>query len=619
MNTFRSASLTWLALSLVAPLGAQTRVLPSAEVERLRSDQPVRLQQAQDLLHARSEQLGLDGNHGFRLHRSHVDEFGITHACFHQTYRGVRVWEGEVITHLGAKGEVLEDTDRLHRGIALVTEPSLSQSEALAKVHAELRPRVGYEKAPVAELVVVPVTHLVFHPRSEEERRLGEKEAPALAFQSEVDRFALAYHVHAEPADAGDGPQSMDYFVDAHSGAVLKSWSTLETLDRRAGDAPKAQAQSATKASSDIIIIPFPPLWNAKSEYSGNVWANETYHTLVLPPPYSVTLHWYSLQDPYRGTGGTFGSNTTTNLDHATSGNGTVYTDTDGTWGDYNNYIPGGSTTDDNGETAAVDAHYGLMATWDFYKKVLGRNGIDGMGTSAFNRVHYGTNYNNAGWNGTCMTYGDGDGVKFKNLTAIDVAGHEMSHGVCQLTANLTYSGESGGLNESNSDIFGSMVEFYAKGSGGWGTTIPSTGGNFLMGEQIMVSLPFLRCMYKPSKDSIVGGPDVSLDAWNASLYLKDPHYASGPMNRCFYFLSQGASNVVGSDTYSSYLPAGMTGIGNDSAARIWYRTLTTYLTSGSTYANARAGALNAAKDLYGLGSTQYNAVANAFKAINVF
>ncbi len=91
-----------------------------------------------------------------------------------------------------------------------------------------------------------------------------------------------------------------------------------------------------------------------------------------------------------------------------------------------------------------------------------GRNGIFNDGKGVPSRVHYGTNYVNAFWDGKQMTYGDGDGVVAGPLVSIDVAGHEMSHGVTSATANLTYSGESGGLNEATSDIFGTMVEFYS-------------------------------------------------------------------------------------------------------------------------------------------------------------
>ncbi len=105
-----------------------------------------------------------------------------------------------------------------------------------------------------------------------------------------------------------------------------------------------------------------------------------------------------------------------------------------------------------------------------------GRNGIFGTGAGSFNRVHYGSGYVNAFWDGTKMTYGDGDGVEFGPLVSLDVAGHEMTHGVTEHTANLTYSGESGGLNESTSDIFGTMVEFYANNA--------NDPGDYLIGEE---------------------------------------------------------------------------------------------------------------------------------------
>ncbi|HLP30325.1 MAG TPA: M4 family metallopeptidase, partial [Geothrix sp.] len=191
-------------------------------------------------------------------------------------------------------------------------------------------------------------------------------------------------------------------------------------------------------------------------------------------------------------------------------------------------------------------------------------------------------------------------------------AGHEMTHGVTSRTANLTYRAESGGLNESMSDIFGTMAEFYR---GSTGSTIPATGGNWTIGEQLATpafNKP-LRYMYKPSLDG------SSPNAWSSSLKRLDVHYSSGPMNRCFYFLSQGASNVSTSNFYSSYLPGGMTGIGNDKAARIVYKALTAYMTSSTNYAGAKTACLNAAVALgYPAGSVEYTAVVNAFKAINV-
>jgi Zn-dependent metalloprotease len=118
--------------------------------------------------------------------------------------------------------------------------------------------------------------------------------------------------------------------------------------------------------------------------------------------------------------------------------------------------------------------------------------------------------------------------------------------------------------------------------------------------------------MYKPSKDG------SSPDQWSPDLQFQDPHNSSGPMNRCFYFLSQGASANRKGDYYTCLLPAGMEGLGNDRAARIWYRALTHYLTSQSGYKEARQASIHAAQDLYGPGSPEEKAVWNAFHGINM-
>ncbi|MFR9677019.1 M4 family peptidase, partial [Streptomyces sp. TR02-1] len=122
-----------------------------------------------------------------------------------------------------------------------------------------------------------------------------------------------------------------------------------------------------------------------------------------------------------------------------------VFTDADDVWGN-------GSPS--NAQTAGVDAHYGAALTWDYYLNVHGREGIRGDGVGASSHVHYGSSYVNAFWQDSCfcMTYGDGENDQ-KPLTSIDVAAHEMSHGVTSHTAGLIYSGESGGLNEATSDI----------------------------------------------------------------------------------------------------------------------------------------------------------------------
>ncbi|MDO0936737.1 M4 family metallopeptidase [Streptomyces sp. DG2A-72] len=306
----------------------------------------------------------------------------------------------------------------------------------------------------------------------------------------------------------------------------------------------------------------------------------------------------YQMNDTSRG------SHKTYNLARGTSGTGTLFTDADDTWGTGTF----GSASSD--QTAAVDAAYGAQETWDFYKSTFGRSGIKNDGKAAYSRVHYGNAYVNAFWSDSCfcMTYGDGEG-NVKPLTSLDVAGHEMTHGVTSNTAGLNYSGESGGLNEATSDIFGTAVEFYAANS--------SDVGDYLIGEKIDINgdgSP-LRHMDKPSKDG------NSADSWSSSLGGLDVHYSSGPANHFFYLLSEGSgAKTINGVSYDSPTSNGstVTGIGRDKAVQIWYKALTEYMTSTTKYAGARTATLSAASDLYGSGSAEYKAVAAAWSAVNV-
>ncbi|WEH39593.1 M4 family metallopeptidase [Streptomyces sp. AM 2-1-1] len=315
----------------------------------------------------------------------------------------------------------------------------------------------------------------------------------------------------------------------------------------------------------------------------------------------TVTLGTSGTSGSYNLTDSTRGGHKTYNLNHGTSGTGTLFSGADDVWGN-------GVGT--NTETAAADAHYGAAETWDYYKNVHGRTGIKGNGVAAYSRVHYGNNYVNAFWTDSCfcMTYGDGSG-NAAPLTSLDVAAHEMSHGVTAATAGLVYSGESGGLNEATSDIFAAGVEFYSN------TT--ADPGDYLVGEKININgdgTP-LRYMDKPSKD---GG---SKDSWYSGIGSIDVHYSSGPANHFFYLLSEGSgAKTVNGVSYNSPTSDGLpvTGIGRDKALQIWYRALTTKFTTTTNYASARTGTLAAAGELYGTTSAEYTAVANAWAGINV-
>lgn len=376
----------------------------------------------------------------------------------------------------------------------------------------------------------------------------------------------LVYDITVQGTHNNGTPSSMHYIIDAHQLALVEKWDTVHTTDA---------------------------VGTGKSLTLGTV----TLHT-------DKQTSNYALRDLTRG------SHYATNMANKTTGNGTLYTDLDNIWGN-------GATTDT--ATAAVDAVAGQNLTWDYYKRVHGRNGIANDGRGAFSRIHYGRNYVNAFWDDTCfcMTYGDGDGTTYLPLVALDVAGHEMTHGVTSRSANLTYSGESGGLNEATSDIMGTMVEYYANNA--------NSPANYLIGERIYkaalgVAQPTkaLRYMFKPSLDG------SSPDCYTSTIGNLDVHYSSGVANHFYYLLAEGAvvpSNFTSKVTQASLVCNGNTaikGIGRDAASKIWYRALTVYFTSSTKYAGARTGTLKAAADLYGTGSTQYNAVAAAWSAVSV-
>ncbi|MFF3291537.1 M4 family metallopeptidase [Streptomyces sp. NPDC003023] len=317
------------------------------------------------------------------------------------------------------------------------------------------------------------------------------------------------------------------------------------------------------------------------TQYSGQV-------TLGTAPSYTLT-------DTNRG------SHKTYNLNRGTSGTGTLFSGPDDIWGN-------GSPS--NLETAGADAHYGAALTWDYYKNVHGRSGIRGDGVGAYSRVHYGNNYVNAFWQDSCfcMTYGDGSNNS-KPLTSIDVAAHEMTHGVTSNTAGLVYSGESGGLNEATSDIFAAAVEFHANNS--------QDVGDYLVGEKIDIrgnGTP-LRYMDKPSRDG------SSKDYWYSGIGNVDVHYSSGPANHWFYLLSEGSgAKTVNGVSYDSPTSDGLpvTGIGREKAALIWYKALTTKFSSRTDYAGARTGTLAVATELYGASSAEVKSVTDAWAGVNV-
>jgi thermolysin len=277
-------------------------------------------------------------------------------------------------------------------------------------------------------------------------------------------------------------------------------------------------------------------------------------------------------------------------------------------------------------QRAGVDAHFGSAKVYDYFLNVHGRNGIDGSGgprtlnsingttTLITSIVHFGKSYNNAFWSSSRnqMFYGDGNGTTFSPLVTIDICGHEMQHGITSRTANLVYQGESGALNESWSDVFGAMVELYARGG-------QETTATWRIGEDAYTPATAgdaLRYMDTPHSAGNYGytandDPDHYTERYTGTGDNGGVHINSGIANHVFYLVAKGGNHAHIAGPF-------VAGIGTDKAAKIWYKAITTYMTSSTNFAGARAATLNAATSLYGAGSAEYLAVANAWAACGV-
>ncbi len=252
-----------------------------------------------------------------------------------------------------------------------------------------------------------------------------------------------------------------------------------------------------------------------------------------------------------------------------------------------------------NQDQAALDAHYGVGQTWSFYWENFNRNSYDGNGTALYSYVNDPTYIDNAFWDGSAMNFNKRSNGEPGGVTGIDVTGHELTHGVTQTTSGLIYSKESGAINESMSDIFGKLVQFWSK----------PDDINWLMSNDMDW---IIRDMSNPNAQ---GQPDTYKGTyWYGGIFDNGGvHTNSGVGNFMFYLLVNGG--VGTNDNGDSY---NVNAIGFKKAASIIYRTNTVKLTPSSNYANWRDACISAASDLYGASSPVVTQVMNAWHAVGV-
>jgi Zn-dependent metalloprotease len=514
-------------------------------------------------------QFNLKEGSDFQKIKTEIDDLGFINEKFQLFHQGIKV---EFATYsLHSKAGVLKSMNGEMYSLENVnTTPTLSNAQAFAialkqtgataylwQNEAESN-AMNYEK-PKGELVLLPLMNVELQ-KGESNLRLAYK----------FDIYATA------PLSRGD------LYIDAVTGEKLFYNATIKHLGAYSNGSKNTTKadQSQHKAAAFVAA-------NAATRYSGTQSIETT-----------LSGSSYILSDATRGNG-----IQTFNSQRQATYVGVNFTDTNNDWTatEFNN------TNKDNG---GLDAHWGAEKTYDYFKTVHNRNSFNNAGAIIKSYVHYNLvaagypDNNNAFWNGSVMTYGDGGTGVFDILTALDVAGHEIGHAVCSNTANLTYRNESGAMNEAFSDIWGASIE----------AAYAPTKQTWLIGEDIerrSGSLS-LRSMSNPNAE---GQPDTYKGTyWYAGTADSGGvHTNSGVLNFWYYVLAVGKAGT--NDIGNAY---NVTGITIAKAQKIAYRMESVYLTANSTYASARTAGIQSATDLYGAGSAEVIATTNAFYAVGV-
>ena len=498
------------------------------------------------------EASSLFSNHGVAFGLSAGDEMmevrreresgGVEHIRYQQTYRGVPVAGADFVVH-SRDGRAVLANGKLVRGLQCATEPAIMSKSAIDRAVAFVGAQRYMWENPANEARIRNIrgdASASYAPAAE--LMIFDKR-----FSAKAENYRLVWKVNVY----AETPLTyQDVFVDAQNGEIVHMMNRLHSDD--------VQGTAMTKFSGLQTIT--------TDSLSGG---------------------GYRLVETGRGSG----IETYNMLQGTSYGDAVDFTDVDNYWDNVN--------ADE--DEVATDAHWGAEMTYDYYLLRHGRNSYDNAGAKLVSYVHYDQDYDNAFWDGSCMTYGDG-GSSYAPFTSLDVCGHEITHGVTEYSANLIYQYESGALNEAFSDIFGTCIENYAlNGAGDW-----------LIGEDFDLSGDGFRNMANPNADD---QPDTyhGTNWYTGDLDYGGVHYNNGVGNFWFYLLTEGGTGV--NDLGHNYH---VDGLGMDTAALIAYRALTVYLTSTSQFIDARMATLQSAIDLFGLCSNEYVQCANAWFAVGV-
>ncbi len=525
-----------------------------------------------------------------------TDELGIRHTRLRQLWQGVPVHGGEAVLH-EKDGKFYLFNGRYF------PSPKL----------ADVVPVISAETAGQIALAHVSGEEAVKNLTSNDLKLLAmPQQAKAdLVIYHKSNAPYLAWHVTVVPNLAA----RYSYFVDAKTGEVLNRHSELckiaghfHDCGLRIADCGLGEATpsnySFDKMARNVQPDVNPTASNPKSEIRNlksldpdgpaTANANDLFGQSRLINTYQVSNTFFLID----------ASQTMFNNSQSVFPNepvGVIWTiDAENTSPENDNFGAVHITSGNNNwnNPKAVSAHYHAEKAFDYFKNTFSRNSINGQGGNIVSLINVvegdGAQMDNAFWNGQAMFYGNGDQAFTAPLQkALDVSGHEMSHGVVQATANLEYLGESGALNESFADVFGAMID----------------RDDWQMGEDLTNSQFFPTGALRDLSDPHNGGNSLNDNGWQPAHYNEryqgnedqgGVHINSGIVNKAFFLFASNAN------------------VGKAKAEKVWYKALTDYLTHSSNFVDCRLAVVQAATDLHGANSGEVNAAKSAFDAVGI-
>lgn len=504
-----------------------------------------------------------DAANAFQLLSAETDEQGITHTRWQQYHLGVPVYGAEVRLHL-RQGKVYLFNGRYFPTPSLssiAAQVSAAQAETIVRGH--LGVREGELSAQEAALLGSPAwtsALVVYH--------VGQ----------DIAAGRLAWQVDATPHLA----DNWRYFIDAQSGAILHRFNRVCRLHHHAHE--RHAAHTCTSHESEDAAVMLPPDGPAVANATDLLGASRQINTYVVNNVY----HFIDASRPMFNAA---------QSNFPDDGVGIIWTLNAGNTSPSNDnfsvsYITSNNNTWNNAR--AVSAHYNAGRAYEYFRTTFNRNSINGQGGNIISVINVveddGSQMDNAFWNGRAMFYGNGNQDFSAPLAkSLDVAGHEMSHGVIENTANLEYQDESGAMNESFADIFGVMID----------------RDDWRLGEDVVNTSVFVSGALRDMANPANGGTQLGHPGWQpghvnqqyqGSADNGGVHINSGIVNRAFYLFA--------------------TQVGKDKAEQIYYRALANYLTRSSRFVDLRLAVIQSANDLYG--NTEANAAAQAFTTVGI-